>query len=290
MKHKKKIFSLKRIIIFCLLFIIISCSILLYSHYIGTSGLITNEFNIKYSSISENIYGLKIVHISDIHYGTVNEEELQNLVKKINLTKPDIVVFTGDLIDSEIDITSEEEQMISNYLNEIDANIGKYTIKGNEDIKNKNWDIIMENGGFINLNDNYKNIYFNDKDYILLVGMSSNYNNSDKINDKIKETLNDLETSEKKPNYSILIMHEPDFIDSIDYSKFNLVLAGHSHNGQIIIPGIGGIIKPKYAQKYNEKYYKLNTTEFYISGGLGTSQIDFRLFNRPSFNLYRLVN
>lgn len=290
MKHKKKFFSLKKIIAFCLLFIMISCSILLYSHYIGTSGLITKEFNIKYNSISDNIYGLKIVHISDFHYGTIKEEELQNLVKKMNLTKPDIVVFTGDLIDNETNITTEEEQMISNYLNKIDANIGKYAIKGNQDIKNKNWDIIIENGGFINLNDTYQKIYFSDQDYVLLAGMSSNYNDSNKIEDKIKEALNDIEASEIKPNYSILMMHEPDFINSIDYSKFNLVLAGHNHNGQIRIPGIGGIIKFKYAQQYNEEYYKLDTTEFYISGGIGTSQVDFRLFNHPSFNLYRLVN
>lgn len=289
-KDKKKLFSLKNIIVLCLLFIAISCSILLYSHYIGTSGLIVKEYAIKYTSLSKNIYGLKIVQISDIHYNTVDEKELKNLINKINLTKPDIVVFTGDLIDDNVNINSDDEQMIINYLSMIDANIGKYAIKGNKDINIENWNIIIENSGFIDLNDTYQKIYFSNSDYILLAGMSSNFNNSDNIQDKIKEALNDIETSEVKPNYSILIMHEPDFIDSIDYSKFNLVLAGHSHNGQIRLPIIGAIIKPKYAKKYYDEYYKLNQTDLYISSGIGTSEIDFRLFNHPSFNLYRLVN
>ena len=85
-------------------------------------------------------------------------------------------------------------------------------------------------------------------------------------------------------------MHEPDFIDEIDYRKFDLVLAGHSHNGQVRLPFIGALVKPNYAKKYYDEYYKIKNTDLYISSGIGVSEVNFRLFNRPSFNLYRLTN
>ena len=52
---------------------------------------------------------------------------------------------------------------------------------------------------------------------------------------------------------------------------------------------MGAIIKPKGATKYYDEYYDLGKTELFISSGLGTSTIDLRLFNKPSFNFYRLV-
>ena len=75
---------------------------------------------------------------------------------------------------------------------------------------------------------------------------------------------------------------------SEDEKLFNIVLAGHSHAGQVRLPFIGVLYTPKYARKYYEPYYKLDNTELYISNGLGTSEIPIRLFNRPSYNFYRL--
>ena len=163
-------------------------------------------------------------------------------------------------------------------------NIGKYAVMGDHD--QENFDHLIVSSGFTNLNDQYETIYFNATDYILIAGINTNNNE----NDKIKEVLSYIETSEVKPNYSILLLHKPDVIDQIDYSKFNLILEGHSHNGQIRIPGIGAILKWKGSQKYYDSHYTLNNSELYISGGLGVSEINFRLFNHPSFNLYIIVN
>ena len=84
-------------------------------------------------------------------------------------------------------------------------------------------------------------------------------------------------------------MHEPDFIDNLNYSYFNLILAGHSHNGQINIPLFGAVTTPEYAKKYYDSYYKVGNSELYISSGLGTSNYNFRFCNKPSINFYRLT-
>jgi len=291
MVKEKKPFKYKKLIITLLILTLTITSILLYSRYIGTSGIFINEYKIVNKNLSNDFYGFKIVHITDIHYGrTINKKELNDLVEKINLIKPDIVVLTGDLIDKESDITDKDIKIISKAFSKIDATIGKYAIKGNHDYKYKKWDILMENSGFINLNDKYELIYGNENDYILLAGMSTNIYGKKNIEDKVKIYEDFINNSEIKPNYSILLMHEPDFIDSFNYNNYNIVLAGHSHNGQVRLPFIGAIVKPNYGKKYYDNYYKLKNTDLYVSSGLGVSEVNFRLFNRPTFNLYRLTN
>ena len=66
------------------------------------------------------------------------------------------------------------------------------------------------------------------------------------------------------------------------------VFAGHSHNGQINIPYIKKLLLPEGSKKYYNNYYKVNNTNLYISSGLGESNINFRLFNKPSINFYRI--
>ena len=291
MEKVKNFFSLKRFIIFLIFFTLIITGVLLYSRYIGTSGLNIKEYRLTYKKLSNDFYGLKIAHLSDIHYGrTVHKKELEKIKKEINLMKPDIIVFTGDLIDKDTKLNSNDIKVLNDFLNGMEANIGKYAITGNHDHMFSNYDIILENGGFINLNNTYDLIYTNSTEYILLAGVSTNVYGKKTINEKLEETFTYMEKTEIKPNFTILLMHEPDFIDEIDYSKFNLVLAGHSHNGQVRLPLIGAIFKPNYAKKYYDEHYKIKNTDLYISSGIGVSEVNFRLFNRPSFNLYRLTN
>ena len=280
---------MKKIIMLFLLLIGISILILFYSRYIGTTGLNIKEYKINYNELKDDFYGLKIAHISDIHYGrTINKKELEHLVEKINLTKPDIVVLTGDLFTTGIDLNDNDIKDIIDSLSKINSNIEKYAIKGDNDLKY--WDNVINNSGFKNLNNTFDLIYTKNSDYILIAGISSNISEKDSIDEKLKSTNEFLNNIELKPNYSILLMHEPDFVDSIDYSKFNLILAGHSLNGQIRIPYLGSLLKPAYSNKYYDEFYQLNNSKMYISSGIGTYKYSFRLFNRPSFNLYRLTN
>lgn len=283
--------KLKKIIIFFIFNILIICGVLVYSRYIGTSGLKVREYKIVNNNFNDNYYGLKIIHISDIHYGRITfDKELKKLVKKVNDLKPDIVVFTGDLIDKDTKLTTEQADKISSILSKIDSNIGKYAINGNHDYKFDNWDLIIENSGFTNLNDKYDLIYKDESNFILISGVSTNYYGKTSINEKMKDTEDYLKNN--KPIYSILLMHEPDYIDEINLKNYNLVLAGHSHNGQVRLPYLGTIkqILPKGCKKYYKEHYKVKDTDLYISGGIGTSVMNFRLFNKPSFNLYRFTN
>lgn len=301
---------MKKFLIGLLILILLVTGVLLYSRYIGATGLLVKEYKITNTVLTDNFHGFKIVHISDIHYGRVTKDkELQQLVDKINLLKPDIVVLTGDLIDKDTHLTPEMADSIENILKKINVTVEKYAISGNHDVRFDNWETIIENAGFKNLDNTYDLIYKEGYSPLFIGGVSTMDNTTLSMSDKMKtmmeflnqkpeDNTNNLPGEEPnpenntivKPIYKILLLHEPDLIDNVDTDSFDLVLAGHSHNGQVKIPFIKPLILPEGCKKYYDEYYKVNNTDLYVSSGIGTSNLNFRLFNKPSVNLYRLTN
>lgn len=283
---KKTTLYLLFIILFVLLFI-------LYARFVATSSLVVNEIPIK-GLTSSNFHGVKILHLTDIHYGrAINSSKRLNEIKnKVNLSKPDIIVFTGDLIDKDTLLDKEDEKNLIDFLKALNSKLGKYAIKGNHDVGFENWGKIIEDGEFIDLNDTYELIYKNNLNPILISGISTNIGINTDLEEKQEKFLQYIETldaSSIKPEYRILLVHEPDYLDDISLRNHDLVFAGHSHNGQIKIPFIGPILLPEGAKNYYESYYKIQNTDVHISSGIGTSIVNFRLFNRPSVNLYRVL-
>lgn len=287
----------QKLIIFFSIIVVAVCGAIYYSRYIATTGLEVKEYTIKNNKIPDSFHGAKIIHVSDLHYKTTYyKKEVEKMITMINELKPDLVVLTGDLFDKDTKYDNKDFEELTILLSKIEPTIGKYAISGNHDEQVPEWETVIKNSGFINLNDTYDTVYMNSLNPLLIVGVSSSLNNMKEINDRLKpatDYIKSIQGQEKKnniPNYKILLLHEPDYIDDIDYSNYDLVLAGHSHNGQIRIPGIGAITLPEGAKKYYDEHYTLNQTELYISSGLGTSTIPYRLFNKPSINLYRLTN
>lgn len=261
-----------------LLFVILIISIVLWSRFISTKGLIIKEYPVNNPNISYNHEGLKIVHFSDLLYGrTVNKKDVQKLVDKINDLKPDIVIFTGNLIDKDTIINKSLKKYLTDTLSNINANLYKFAIYGNYDNKIEDYEIVMKNAGFTFLNDNYELVYYNDNTPLFIGNYTKDLNAFNYLNEHKEENF-----------YKIILTHEPDNYDKFKDYNVDLVLSGHSLNGQIRIPFVGPIQNKKGSKKYYNEYYKLNKTDLYISGGIGTTDYSFRWFNKPSINFYRL--
>lgn len=286
-KNKEKHFSFLKLFLFLILIIGLTIA---YGFFIEPKLITVKEQKITINNWPDNFNGFKIVHISDIHYGRMfNEESLKRLVNSINEQKPDIVVLTGDLIDKDTNMTTNMANKISEFLNKIEATSGKYAINGNNDLKFDEWTNIITNGGFKDLNNTYDTIYKDGYSNIFIAGAST-IKDKLSINDKLKTSIDYLNSFEKNgPIYKILLLHEPDVIDDMSVNPFDLILAGHSHAGQVRLPFIGAIILPDGAKKYYDSHYKIENSDLYISNGLGVSNYNFRLFNTPSYNVYRLV-
>lgn len=283
--EENKVNKNKSLIIFTIkstLFIIAFFTIFYsYTTYISTVKIGVREYRITNRRIPNSLSGLKIVHLSDLHFGsTMFNENVKEIKEMTNIRKPDIVVFTGDLIKKDYKLKSKEQEKLIKYLKSIDASLGKYAILGDQD--NELVSTIFNQSDFTILRNEYELIYKNNDDAILLIGLTDKNQDIDKAYSYFKEE------NHKANIYTITLVHKPDTADEIVTHPTNLILAGHSHNGNIRIPFIN---YPLYqydgAKKYNQDYYKINNTKLYISSGLGTTT-GFRLFCRPSINFYRL--
>lgn len=275
---------------FIILFLVIVC-LFLYARYLGVTGVNVKEYRIASKEIPTNFSGVKIIHLSDIHYGsTTYDKDMKVIVKKINELKPDLIFFTGDLLDSNMKFDNDDINKLSNYLNDIDSTLGKYRVLGNEDINNKYYKEIMDKTDFILLDNSYELIYNEGLTPIYLGGTSTSLKSTIDLNATFKYYKDNKKEKTYTPTYKIILTHEGDNAEEImKYdNKVNLILAGHSHNGQIVIPYYGGIFIPEGSKKYGAPHYSINNTEIYISSGIGTTILRYRLFNKPSFNLYRL--
>lgn len=267
--------------------ILIMTTFYLYIAYISTKKIIIKEQRITSEKLTSNFNGLKIIQLSDIHYGsTIFIDDIKTIIKQINLRNPDLVLFTGDLIDIDYKIKSKEQEELIKELKKIKTTIGKYAVPGEED--GENFITIMNQSDFNILNNDYDLIYKENNQPLLLIGLSSllkDERNIEKAYNYFKEETHNSNI------YTITILHEPDSVNEIlSIHQTDLFLAGHSHNGQIKLPLIGGLDKKEGSLTYSDEYYKLNDSKLYISSGIGTNGSGIRLFTRPSINFFRLSN
>lgn len=275
-KHPK---LTKTIIIIILLFTIL----IGYTTLIEPKIITIKESKIASDKLPTSFDGLKIVHFSDLHYGgTITKKELNKIAKKINELKPDIIFFTGDLIDKNININDEGKQELIDFLTSLNPSLYKYASLGDEDYL-EDYENILVSANFKLLKDESTLLYYKDLTPIMITGI--NPQNEEFSFNFVKSS---EETLEKNNLYHIILSHDLSSLENLLEENPNLILSGHTLGGIIKIPFIGPLFLDEKSKEYYEDYYKINDTDIYISNGLGTSNIKMRFNNLPSINFYRL--
>lgn len=208
-----------------------------------------------------NTPSITVIHFSDIHYKG-DEQYLKRVISSINKISADIVCFTGDLIESE-DIHYLPECL------EIISTINKplYGVGGNHDA----WAVgerlsqvkscFEETGGGWLPNDMAITL---SNGSVVFVGESP------------------IDVNE--PTKRILLTHYPDAIERLGENSFDLVLAGHTHGGQINIP----FLTTTNRSKYHKGLYKHKNGTLYVNPGVGTFFINARFLCRPEIRVIAL--
>lgn len=267
---------MKRIIYVIILFIFL---LVIYGLYFNTKGFKINEYYIENPKIKESFQELKFIHFSDILYkSTTTKDDVDKIVAGISEKNADVVFFTGGLFSKDAKPTSDDIKYLKNAFKKINATQYKFAIIGDDDENYLNeYKEIMDESGFILLNNSNFLLFYKDILPINIIG----------INDlnKFDEITSDVESA-----YTIVLTHKPDNFTELCTKDIDLVLAGHSLNGQIRLPFYGGLLRRNGNQTYIDNHYSDNNKELYVSNGFGTIKYKFRLFNKPSFNIYRLKN
>ncbi|MCI8547760.1 MAG: hypothetical protein HFJ38_02595 [Bacilli bacterium] len=276
-KRKKTTIFIFKIILYI---IIVFSLFYIYTIYISTNGLLFKEKRIITKKIPNSFDSLKIIHFSDLHFGsTIDINDLKKIIININERTPDLIIFTGDLIEEEYTISDEEIEELIKTLKKLSANIGMYAINGDED--DDNFTTIMKQCGFTVLDNNSDLIYKDSNTPILITGISSI-----KKGQNIEKAFNTY--LQNNSLYHIVLMHEGDTFKELE-GKYNidLILAGNSLNGQICLTKDICFIRRENSYTYFKEYYQLGNTEMFISSGIGSDAIGFRFGARPSINFFR---
>ncbi|WP_053366027.1 metallophosphoesterase [Bacillus sp. FJAT-27245] len=236
--------------------------------------------------IPEQLDGIRIVQFSDTHLGfQYTLGQLTELAGKISSLKPDMIIFSGDLMDEPNKFDSAHA--IIPILQALHAPLGKFSIYGNHDhggYGTKLYKTIMGESGFRTLVNESVAVTRNGQS-IYLAGIDDAMLGKPDIESSVKGIPANA--------YKILLSHAPDLADDAAGYGFHFQLSGHSHGGQIKIPFFGALVKPPFAEKYHEGFYTIAgevPLTLYVNRGLGTTRLPFRFMSKPELTVFTLKN
>ncbi len=215
--------------------------------------------------------GLRIVQISDLHNQIFGFQQ-SDLLDRIEKCNPDIIVVTGDVVDQTHTCYTFSKDFFKGAV-EIAPT---FYVTGNHE----KWLKGEALEGFIKDVEDMGVQYIDDKvvrteDYII-AGVAET---------TLGDDLTDVYTSEDKESgkLKILLAHEPAYHDDYEKSGADLVFTGHIHGGQIILPGVGGLLSPgcSFLPEIYEGEHTFGETRMYVSRGLGNSVLPVRINDYP---------
>ncbi|MCG1020442.1 metallophosphoesterase [Sutcliffiella horikoshii] len=256
-----------------------------YARYIEPKQMKKLKHTITHSSIPESFSGIKIAQFSDTHIGHhFDKADLEKVIRKINEEEPDIVVFTGDLMDNPLEY--DRSYNLIEILRKVKAPLGKFAIFGNHDhggYGTETYEEIMEKSEFTVLKNENIQVELIDGSKIYIAGVDDLMLGRPDFRETLRNIPDDA--------YTILLAHEGDAADSIsEQFHVNLQLSGHSHGGQVQIPFLGPLITPPLGSKFYEGFYQLDDLTLYVNKGLGTTRQPYRFLAPPEISFFTLEN
>lgn len=242
--------------------------------YKGSKTIDITTYQIKSEKISN---GIRIALLTDLHSTEIDEGN-KNLIQSIKDCKPDIICYSGDMINW----SDTNYEVTLNLTRELVKIAPVYYGLGNHEYykyvkKNRDFMDMFQKAGATMLNNTYETIEIkgNTIDIGCICEAPEQY-------EKYKpDIVNQMEQSK---NFKLLLAHTPElYMGTLNDKDINLALAGHAHGGQIRIPYIGGLYTPDqgFLPKLTTGMYEYDKTTLVISRGLGDHTFVPRINNNP---------
>jgi len=269
-------------------------------------GVTRGKFNYRvireklhFENLPESFRGLKIVQISDIHLGSFNRkfEPIEKAIELINEQEPDLIFFTGDLVNN----FAEETEEWAPVLKKMNARMGKYSILGNHDYgdysewpspeaKEKNLEEIKafhKKMGFqLMLNEN-KSLKVNDEE-IALIGVENWGKPPFPQHGDLDKAMEGVDPE----SFKLLMSHDPSHWDAkvLGKTDINLTFSGHTHGMQFGIERAGIKWSPvQYKYPRWGGLYKESKQFLYVNRGFGYIGFPGRIGMPPEITVVELI-
>ena len=255
----------------------------------GNSALMVSEFSIQSERVPEGLSGYKIAQVSDLHNAEFGDNNA-DLLALLEARAPDIIVLTGDLVDSR----KTDIAVASTFAAKASDIAPTYFVTGNHEARIDEYDGLRESliaAGVTVLEDAAVTIERNGESISLLGIDDPSFQTDYLMGDATsvaQAALNAL--VDNQAAFTVLLSHRPELFDTYVDAGVDLVFSGHVHGGQFRIPFLGGLIAPNqgFFPKYDAGLYTEGNTNMVVSRGLGNSLFPFRVNNRPELVIVEL--
>ena len=255
----------------------------------GNNALEVNEYEIVSDRIPEAFSGFRIAQVSDLHNKDFGEGygKLLTLLSQIN---PDIIVVTGDLIDSR----RTDVEIALKFAQQAVRIAPVYYVSGNHEARvpeYENLKIGLIKAGAVIL-ENQKVQITKEGESITLMGIDDpSFQESYLFGDAegvARQAISDLQN--ESDGYTILLSHRPELFDVYVDAGIDLVFSGHAHGGQFRLPFVGGLVAPNqgFFPQYDAGRFDEENTTMIVSRGVGNSIVPLRINNRPEIVVAQL--
>lgn len=227
----------------------------------------------------------RIAVVSDIHAGApyIGLEKIDRMVAMIHKQKPDLVLLPGDFVIQEVlggNFIAPEE--LAQHLKPLLAHTKMYAVLGNHDawLDSKRVQTAFEDAGIAVLEDRAIPITKNQCQF-WLVGLS----------DYTEGKLEYHEAFSMVPADAprLVFTHNPDVFPDLHKARFSLMIAGHTHGGQVKLPFVGRMVVPsKYGERYAIGHVEENNRHLFVTPGIGSSILPVRFGVPPEISYLRL--
>ena len=282
MKTRPKILYLIGVSLFVILALLI--------HW-GNTALEVNGYEIQSNDIPEAFSDFRIAQVSDLHNVQFGENH-SKMIELLSQTEPDLIVLTGDLIDSR----NTDVETALDFARQAVEIAPVYYVSGNHESRVTAYmDLKMGlvSAGVIVLENQIVEIT-RGQEHITLIGIDDpSFRESYLFGDAAgiaEQELGDLQ--EASDGYTILLSHRPELFDVYVDTEMDLVFSGHAHGGQFRLPFVGGLVAPNqgFFPEYDAGQFTEEKTTMIVSRGVGNSIIPFRVNNRPEIVVVTLFS
>ncbi|HUI40730.1 MAG TPA: metallophosphoesterase [Terriglobia bacterium] len=211
--------------------------------------------------------GLKIVHRTDIHHSLFTPlEEVERAVHLANRQEPDVVALTGDYVT----LSPAYIRPVARALGKLRARRGVFAVLGNHDFQ-VNADAVTSalRAHHIRVLRNTRRPIRAGRETLWLLGVDDLWWNSDDLSAALQRV--------PARDTKILLCHNPLGIWQASDHGIDLVLSGHTHGGQVRLPGFGKLYRSKLGERFVEGWNVLKSTQIYVSRGIGKVVVPIRL-------------
>ena len=257
----------------------------------GNTALEVNEYEVVSDRIPQDFEGFRIAQVSDLHNAEFGEGN-EKLIQLLSQADPDVIVITGDLIDSR----HTDIEIALDFARQAVKIAPVYYVSGNHEARVHEYEdlkIGLAEAGVVIL-ENQKVQITREGESITLMGIADPSFQEDYLfgdsESVVRQAIEDLQN--ESDGYTILLSHRPELFDLYVDTGMDLVFSGHAHGGQFRLPFVGGLVAPNqgFFPKFDEGRFSEENTTMIVSRGVGNSIIPVRFNNRPEIVLVTLRN